>query len=50
MNVVKRPLALVPGHRALVGVARRADEGAGAHPWQLPMAGQAPVAVFLLRW
>ena len=57
-STLKRPSALIPlamsfaalslvlGHIAFVGVAREADEGTGAHLWQLLMAGQIPVIAF----
>jgi preprotein translocase subunit SecY len=35
----------------IYGVARQADEGAAAHPWQVLMAGQIPViAFFAIKW
>jgi len=44
-------LAVVLGHFALVGTVREADEGAGAHTWQLLMAGQLPLLLFFsIRW
>ncbi len=62
-SMLKRPSALIPlamsfaalslvlGHIAFVGVAREADEGTGAHLWQLLMAGQIPViAFFAITW
>lgn len=62
-STLKRPSALIPlamsfaalslvlGHIALVGVAREADEGTGAHLWQLLMVGQIPViAFFAITW
>ncbi|HWG88810.1 MAG TPA: hypothetical protein VN679_13575 [Candidatus Acidoferrales bacterium] len=46
-------LTLVLGHVAMVGAgaARRADEGATAHIFQLLIAGQVPiVAFFAIKW
>src|SRR5207245_11120766 len=44
-------LSLVPGHRAMFGGARQADEGAAAHVRQLLMAGQIPfIAWFAIKW
>jgi hypothetical protein len=44
-------LTLVLGHTALFGVTHEADEGTGAHLWQLLMAGQIPIiAFFAVRW
>ena len=62
-STVKQPSALIPlamscaalaivlGHIALFGVARKADEETAAHLWQLLMAGQLPVvAFFAIKW
>jgi len=62
-STLKRPSALIPlamsfaalslvlGYIAFVGVAREADEGTGAHLWQLLMVGQIPViAFFAITW
>ena len=44
-------MGIVLGYAAMFGVARRADEGAAAHIWQLLMAGQVPViAFFAIKW
>lgn len=44
-------LALVLGHIAIYGVVREADEGTGAHLWQLLMAGQAVAMLyFAVKW
>jgi hypothetical protein len=44
-------LVLVAGHILLFGVEREADEGTGAHLWQLLMGGQLPLIVFFaLKW
>jgi hypothetical protein len=44
-------IGVVLVHIAMFGTARQPDEGAGAHIWQLLMAGQVPiVAYFTLRW
>ena len=44
-------LSIVIGCAAMFGVARRADEGAAAHSWQLLMAGQLPlIAFFAIKW
>ncbi len=44
-------LTLVVVHTMIFGVVREADEGTGAHIWQILMGGQAPViAYFALRW
>jgi hypothetical protein len=44
-------LTVVLGHVALRGAAGAADEGAGAHIWQMLMAAQLPIiAFFAFRW
>ena len=44
-------LATVLVHVAMFGVAREADEGTGAHIWQILMAAQMPiVAFFAIKW
>ena len=44
-------LATVLIHVAMYGVAREADEGAGAHIFQLLMVAQVPiVAFFAIKW
>jgi hypothetical protein len=44
-------LATVALHIAAFGTAPQADEGVGAHIWQLLMAGQVPVLVYYaIRW
>lgn len=54
MSLAALAIVLVPV--ATLGIARveagrGADEGAGAHLWQLLMAGQAPiVAFFIIKW
>jgi hypothetical protein len=61
--IVKQPSAFVPlgmsitalmvvlGSIATVGAARQPDEGAGAHIWQLLMAGQIPLLLFFtVKW
>lgn len=62
-SMLKRPSAFVPLVMSLAalatvlvsvanyGVVREPDEGAGAHIWQLLMAGQVPViAFFAIKW
>jgi hypothetical protein len=44
-------LATVLLHIARFGAAREVDEGAGAHIWQILMAGQLPIiAWFAIKW
>ncbi|HEX7531445.1 MAG TPA: hypothetical protein VF333_09895 [Pyrinomonadaceae bacterium] len=44
-------LAIVLVHIIMSGAAREADEGTGAHLWQLLMAAQIPIVVFFaIRW
>src|SRR3989442_11809569 len=44
-------LVTVLYHIAMFGIARETDEGAGAHIWQLLMAGQVPVVAFYaVKW
>ncbi len=44
-------LALVLSHVALFGAVREADEGTGAHLFQLLMVAQVPViGYFALKW
>jgi hypothetical protein len=44
-------LATVPGHVAMFGVAREADEGTAAHIFQLLMAAQVPIVTFFgIKW
>ena len=44
-------LATVLAHIVVFGTAPQADEGAAAHIWQLPMAGQVPLVVFYcIKW
>jgi len=44
-------LAIVLVHIIKFGTARQADEGTGAHLWQLLMAAQIPIiAFFAIRW
>ena len=44
-------LVMVLGSIAIFGVVHEADEGAGAHIYQLLMAGQVPiVGYFALKW
>ena len=44
-------LAVLLGSIAISGVVHESDEGATAHIWQLLMAGQFPVLLFLaIRW
>jgi hypothetical protein len=61
--IVKKPSALLPivmslaalfivlGYVMTFGVVRESDEGAAAHLWQLLMAGQLPVLLFVaVKW
>jgi uncharacterized membrane protein len=41
-------LAVVIGHAAIYGIAHEADEGVAAHIFQILMAAQLPVIVFLI--
>jgi hypothetical protein len=44
-------LGWVLGSISIFGVVHEADEGAGAHIWQLLMVGQLPIsAYFAVRW
>jgi len=62
-GMLRRPSAFIPpamscaallivlGHVAVYGPTREADEGVGAHLWQLLMTAQLPfIAFFLIKW